>query len=657
MVRRIDDSRHGELPLIEVPRTFHAPADWQPPHHFPELTGVVALDVETKDPGISEGRGSCWPLGGRWPLAGQGFVCGVALCWMTKRIYYPLRHAAGNIVHSDIVFWCWLREQAAKPDVTFVMANATYDTGWLKRHGIVLANPPRDVQVMAFLLDEHRKSYALSALARHYLGRDKQTLLMVDMARALHIANPMANMDKLPAWVVTPYALEDAKLTYDLYWHLLPKIHSEELLPPFDLESQCTEVSVDMRWEGVRIDETLLEGTGLLFDDRRGRALKNIQDMTGVLMQPFENDSAMKALKIENNNVVFGTTATGRDSVAKNVLQGIGSPVAKAILEARMYDKYKSTFVDSMQNFIHHGRVHAEFHSTRNSSSNDEYLNDDSVFGASSGRFASSHPNLQNIPVRTEEGRMIRDCFIPEEGERWVKLDYASQEPRLTVHFANLARIGGRPLRGAADMVARFNANPLLDLHGECGVLMDVPRKDAKTINLALAYGMQGASLCRSLNLPTKWITSRRTGQLVEVAGDAGERLLKKHFEAVPFIKGIFDLAKETAASRGYVKTIIGQRIRFERYGDGNYARVHKALNGVIQGSAGNQMKMALVALRREGLPSNLTVHDEANKSVPKGEEGERMVDRMVEIMEDVLPLAVPVIAEAKTGRSWGHCR
>jgi DNA polymerase I-like protein with 3'-5' exonuclease and polymerase domains len=652
MVRRIDDSRQDELGLIEVPRTFHAPADWVPPSFMPELSGMVALDVETKDPGISEGRGSCWPL------AGQGFVCGVALCSRDFKVYYPLAHAAGNIVYSHIVFWCWLREQAAKPDVTFVMANAAYDTGWLKRHGIILANPPRDVQVMAFLLDEHRKSYALSALARDNLGRDKQTLLLVDMARALHIANPMANMDKLPAWIVSPYAVEDAVLTYDLYHKLLPKLEAEDLRRAFDLESQCTLVTVDMRWEGVRIDSTLLEVTGLLFDNCCERALKTVRDMTGVHMQPFENDSAMKALKIENSGVVFGTTATGRDSVAKAVLQGIGSPVAKAILEARMYDKYKSTFVDSMQNFIHRGRVHAEFHSTRNSSSNDEYLDDDSVFGASSGRFASSHPNLQNIPVRTEEGRMIRDCFIPDDRDSmWAKLDYASQEPRLTVHFANLARISGRPLRGAADMVARFNANPLLDLHGETALLMGVPRQHAKVINLALAYGMQGASLCRSLGLPTKWITSRRTGQLVEVAGDEGQRLINKHSAEVPFIKGIFDLAKETAQSRGYVKTIIGQRIRFERYGDGNYARVHKALNGVIQGSAGNQMKMALVALRREGLPSNLTVHDEANKSVPKGEAGERMIDRMVEIMEDVLPLAVPVIAEAKTGSSWGACR
>jgi DNA polymerase-1 len=167
---------------------------------------------------------------------------------------------------------------------------------------------------------------------------------------------------------------------------------------------------------------------------------------------------------------------------------------------------------------------------------------------------------------------------------------------------------------------------------------------------------MQGASLCRSLGLPTKMITLRN-GRAMEVAGDEGERLLRKHFEAVPFIKGLFDVAKQTAQDRGYVKTITGRRIRFEKYPDGNYARIHKALNGVIQGSAADQMKKALVALRRERLGAMITVHDEADRSVPMDVDGEIMIDRMVEIMEDVVQLSVPMIAEAKTGANWGACK
>jgi len=645
VVRRIDDVRQHDLGLIEIPRTFHSPAGWVPHESLPELEGIVALDLETKDPGIARGTGSCWPL------LGEGFVCGIAICWRRSKFYIPLHHAAGNINNPGRV-WDWLKVQAAKPEVTFVMANATYDTGWLRRFGVIPFNPPRDVQVMAFLLDEHRRSYSLSALARDFLHRDKGTQSLFDLARSLHIAKPMENMDKLPAWIVEPYALDDVDLTYCLYWHFLPQIEREGLNTAYDLESNCTLVAVDMRWQGVRIDQLRLEQLGNTFALQRDRALESIYVATGLRIAPFDNIEAMKALRQENSAVRFGVTETGRDSIDRFALQAIGSPIAKAILAARKYEKARGTFVESLGNHIHNGRIHAEFHSTRNSSNNDgEYFGDDSIYGAGSGRWASSNPNLQNIPARDPEiGAAVRACFVPEEGERWVKLDYASQEPRLTLHFAYLAG-----MRGAAAMVTRFNTEPFTDLHAECATLMGIPRPTAKTINLALAYGQQGAATCKQLGLPTKMITTRN-GRSLEVAGDEGQRLLDKHFEAVPFIRGVFDLAKETATTRGYVKTLTNRRIRFERYPDGNYARVHKALNGVVQGSAADQMKMACVALRNEGLLPSLIVHDEADRSVPLGLEGERKVERMVEIMESVVQLSVPFIVDAKTGDNWGAC-
>ena len=184
---------------------------------------------------------------------------------------------------------------------------------------------------------------------------------------------------------------------------------------------------------------------------------------------------------------------------------------------------------------------------------------------------------------------------------------------------------------------------------------MSVPRPKAKTINLGLAYGMQGASLAKQLGLPTEWVHSRRLGRPVEVAGPEAKALLDKHKEAVPFISELFEVAKEAAETRGYVKTIIGRKIRFERYG-GEYWRTHKALNGIIQGSAADQMKTALVTMRREGLLPTVTVHDEADASIPRGAEGDRRLDRMVQIMEQAIPLAVPVLAEVSTGPNWGEC-
>jgi len=647
MVRRIEDPRQDDLGLVEVPRVFHAPAGWQSCAEFPELSGYVAVDLETKDPGIARRMGSSWPM------IGEGFVCGVAIKWSGGKYYYPLAHAAGNLAAHPTLFWSWLGFQLAKPDVVAVMANAVYDTGWLKRMGIKLYNSPVDVQVMAFLLNEHRRNYSLASLAKDCLQRDKGTLTLYDMARSLHIVDPMSNMDKLPAWIVEPYALEDVDLTYALFYHLTPQIARQELEPTLHLECECTMVSVDMRAKGVRIDHQQLEQLGRDFETSRDIHLRRIKNLTGMNIQPFNMGEVAKALRHENSAVVLGITDGGRESVDRFTLERIGSPVALSVLQARKYEKARSTFVESLGKYIYNGRIHAEFHSTRNNTNNDSSeFGTDAGYGASSGRWASSHPNLQNIPNRDEEiGPLVRSMFVPEPGEQWCKLDYASQEPRLTVHIAYAA---GQ--RGADAMVERFNREPMTDLHGECAQLMGVPRKQAKTINLALTYGQQGAALCQSLGLPTKFITLDN-GRRLEVAGDEGERLLNKHFEAVPFIRGVFDLAKATAISRGYVKTLIGRRCRFERYPNGKYARVHKALNAVIQGNAADQMKQACVALRQANLLPHIIVHDEADRSIPPGHEGELVIERMVEIMEDIMPLSIPFIVEAAIGRTWGDVK
>jgi DNA polymerase I-like protein with 3'-5' exonuclease and polymerase domains len=323
----------------------------------------------------------------------------------------------------------------------------------------------------------------------------------------------------------------------------------------------------------------------------------------------------------------------------------LGTPVSRAIADARKYEKALGTFIDGyLTKYVVRGRLHGELHPTRRA-------DEDAEGGTTSGRWASSNPNLQNIPARDPElGPDIRGCFLPEEGEQWLKLDWASQEPRLTVHFALLAR-----QRGAREMAQRFRDNPHTDLHGECAALMDVTRPKAKTINLGLAYGMQGAKLCHTLGLPTEMVKSK-TGTMIEVAGKEGQRLLDLHFEKVPFMRGTYMLAKQRAEKRGYVKTISGRRIRFEKI-DNRYWRTHKALNGIIQGSAADQMKYALAQFLREGIPAALTVHDEADRSIPLGEEGERIRKRMVEIMERIVPLEVPMIAESLTGANWGECK
>lgn len=649
MSRTIHDPRQGGLDLALRPEQYIAPADWQPPESLPDLQGIVAFDWETKDPGIGQQRGSSWPY------KGEGHVCGLGLAWGDNTLYAPIYHAAGNM--DPMLFWTWLRAQAAKPNVIFVMANSIYDSGWLSRHGITPANDPYDVQAMAYLLDEHRRNYSLNALGHAYLGRGKSTTQLRERARSVNVDDPMNNMDKLPAWMVAPYGTDDARLTLDLYRHLMPLIQEQGLERVHEIERGAAMCAVDMRQRGVRVDFPRAERLADAYRLKRDTAIKRVLDSTGVPCDPFESAQVVKALQAENSRVELGITDKGGTSANKSVLARIGSPVALAILAARRYDKAISTYIEGgILRFAREGRIHAEFHPTRRSDNqeDDVFASSDEDQGTTTGRFSSSNPNLQNIPIRDPEiGRDMRSCFLPEEGEDWGKLDWASQEPRITLHFAVRAK-----RRGAAEMLQRFLDNPKTDVHMECAQLMGVPRSPAKIINLALAYGKQGASLCRDLGLPTKWIKIRvgtPQEREIEVAGDEGQRLLDKHYEAVPYVKEIFELAKSTAIERGYIKTETGRRIRLETYPNGDYIRPYKALNGSVQGTAADQMKLALIGMRREGIPYNLTVHDEAGLSLPRGEEGVRRLTRAVEIMETCLPLAVPMIAEFKIGPSWGE--
>lgn len=634
---RTKDPNQMSLGLIEKPRVWTPPENWRTLESLPELEGIVALDFETKDPGIAKGMGSSWAFD-------EGYICGAAVATDDWAFYAPISHAAGNM--DAMLFWTWLRKQCAKPSVTFVMANSIYDLGWLRSHGILPANAPFDVQAMAFLLDEHRRSYSLDTLGHELLGEGKLGESLKETAKQHHILKPMESMDKMPAWMVEPYAVQDAILTLRLFDKLRPKIVEEDLVRVLDMERWSARVAVDMRYRGVRIDTDRVERLRAKYTKLRDDALARVFDLTGVRMQPFENEAAARALRIENPRIVFEKTAMGHDSVRKEFVESLGTPVAKAIATARKFDKAVGTFIDGyLTKYVVRGRVHGEFHPTRRA-------DEDAEGGTTSGRWASSNPNLQNIPARDPVlGPDIRGCFLPEEGERWLKLDWASQEPRLTVHMAVRAH-----QRGAEAMAQRYRDNPHTDLHGECAVLMGVARGPAKAINLGLTYGMQGAKLCHTLGLPTKMITTRR-GVVVEVAGDEGQRLIDAHFNAVPFMRGLYDLAKATAERRGYVKTISGRRIRFERGADGRYWRTHKALNGVIQGSAADQMKLALAQFYREGIPAALTVHDEADRSIPQGAEGERIKARMVEIMESIVPLEVPMVAESLVGANWGECK
>lgn len=656
-----------EFPIPEPPpKQRVAPADWHPIEDLPELTGVVALDFETDDPGIAN------KLGSSWARPGEGSVCGFGLAPIYGEAFYcAISHGCGNGDGEKYVRW--LAAQAAKPDVTFVYANAIYDLGWLLRLGIDPVNHPIDIQGMAALLDENRTSYSLDSLLWAYLKRGKATEGLRARAREYGITNPYLHMRTLPAWDVAQYGTDDVKDTMELYQTLLPLLEEQNLGRVFALERECLLVGRDLRWRGVRVDQDALAQVERDFAAKRGAAIIRIKDATGVNVTAWDNAAIARALEIEQPNYDFERTSKGAPSIRAALLEAMQTPVADAVREMRQYDKAISTTLAGMTKYITKGRIHGEFHPLRRT--DDEDGATERQQGTVTGRWSSSAPNLQNIPRRVPKiGDPIRSCFLPEEGELWAKLDYSSQEPRLATHFASLVNLVDpiwldRPrnfkhlgkLDGADEMVAKYIANPNLSMHKETAELMGIDwRKDEQTydrvkaMNLGLIYGMQGKRFCQEQGLPTKWITTR-DGREIEVAGDEGQELLDRHFRAVPWVKQVQNVAQYNCDDRGYALTISGRRVRFERFwSDGRRMNTYKALNASVQGSAADQMKYTQCAFRRAGIYPLVVVHDDANLSIERGVGGVRRIEEASEIMANAVKLVVPSLAEASVGTTWG---
>lgn len=629
--------KHGQ---ISRP-VFARPADWKPHDELPELSGIVALDTENKDPGLANGGGSSWAH------KGIGHVCGYAIASSSGSFYLPIRHSEGNIDPERVRQW--LRHQAAKPDVVFVYANCQYDLGWLDRDDIRPINPPYDVQGMAALLDEFKLSYSLDALGREYLGEGKSNAAFTQACAAGGLIDPKAHMDLVPGWIAEAYGTRDAALTRDLYHHLMPLIEAENLTGIHALERECYLVGFDMKKQGVKVNTAKAQRYAEIFERKRDEALQAVYDATGVRCSATDNVALARALLVENPALDLPKTSQGRDSIRKDQIEALKSPVADLINAARRYDKAAGTFFRGylLESSVN-GRIHADFNPLRRSGTDD---GSEGMRGATSGRWSSTNPNLTNIPRRDKEiGPAARECFEPEDGEDWGKLDFSSQEPRIGIHIAE--RMG---LRGAREMADQYRANPNFNIHREVALAMNIERDPAKTINLGIWYGAGGADVCHRLGLPTEWVKGR-DGREFEVAGPEGKELLRRHFERFPFIKALQTELKAEAERTGRVRTLGGRHVRFKKYGD-EYGRTHKACNSKIQGSAADQMKRAQVLMRRAGITPLVVVHDESDVSIPRGEEGSRRMAQIKEMMESAMPLSIPVVAEAKIGANWGAVR
>ena len=610
---------------------FPTVSEWVMPDGFPNLSDAkeIAIDLETYDPHLKE-KGSGWPTR-------DGHIIGVAVAVESGAWYFPIRHQTGGNMDPQVVLR-WVARICAVPDRDYIFHNAHYDVGWLRAEGVEVMGRVVDTMVAAPLIDENRFSYALTNLGRDYLHERKDERLLREAAAEWSV-DAKAEMYKLPPQYVGPYAEQDAALTLRLWRHLQGLIIKEDVSSIFDLELGVLRTTIDMRSRGVRVD---LEGADRVKKDLEKREkdiLHKIKADYGLDVDIWAAASVAKVF--DKAGIEYQKTeATGAPSFTKSFLSSSAHPLPKEIVAAREFNKARTTFIDAILKHQHKGRIHADIHQLRSDSG-----------GTITGRFSYSSPNLQQLPARNELiGPMIRGLFLPEEGEKWGSFDYSSQEPRIVVHYASLMK-----LPRAGEFVAKYIADKHSDFHQIAADIVGVPRKQAKTINLGLFYGMGITKLAAQLGLELS---------------DAKDLFAKYHDE-VPFVRGISEVASTRAGEFGSIRTLLGRKCRYDKwepslfgvhkplsheeafatYGKGiRRAFTYKALNSLIQGSAADQTKKAMVLLAAEGILPMVQIHDELAVSVPD----EATARRVQEIMETCVKLVVPSVVDAELGESWG---
>jgi len=611
---------------------FAPESDWSIPSVFPQFsdTETIAVDLETYDPHLM----TCGP---GW-ATGRGYVVGVGVATDNWKGYFPIRHAGGGNLDEDIVLR-WLRNTLASEKRDVIFHNALYDVGWLRREGVHVGGKILDTIVAAPLVNENRYSYSLDNLGEFYCNEKKDESLLQNAALSFGV-NPKSEMYKLPSKFVGPYGEQDAALTLKLWKKLKVEIKEQSLEKILDMECRLIPLLLEMRWRGVRIDEEKADTVSKKLSIEEQKIQVEIKRKYGAEVNLWANASLEGVF--EKNKIWFPRTAKGMASFQKDWLEGHEHELPQLIVRARKLNKARTTFIDKMiKDHCFNGRIHAEAHAMRNDRG-----------GTVSGRFSYSNPNLQQVPARDPEiGSLIRSLFIPEEGCQWGVFDYSQQEPRLTVHYADRMN-----LAGAKDAVSLYT-NENADFHQIVADMSNIPRKQAKTINLGLSYGMGKEKLIKELGIE-------------ELEAQA---LFQQYHAKVPFIRALQDQCARVAMERGYIRTFAGRRCRFnlwedryertlplpydeaiEKYGD-NLKRsyTYKALNRLIQGSAADMTKLAMLGLWEEGIVPHLQVHDEVDISIENTEQA----NTVARIMENCVELAVPLLVDKELGSSWGETK
>ena len=639
--------------------------EWLVPTEYPDLRSAeeIAIDLETRDPDLKKlGSGA---------ITSNGEVVGIAVAVDGWKGYFPIAHEIGpNLDRKKVLNW--FTDVCSSP-ATKIFHNAMYDVCWIRNLGVKINGLIVDTMIAASLIDENRFSYTLNTMSWTYLNKGKNEARLIEAAKERGL-DAKAEMWRLPAMEVGSYAEADASLTLELWQKFKKIIIEDDLQNVFNLETDLFPCLVDMRFLGVRVDVEKANQLKTALAIKEQNLIQQIKIETGVEVQLMAARSI--APLFDKLNLPYSRTEKSDEpSFTKNFLVTHKHPVVRMIAEARKINKVRTTFIDSIIKHEHKGRIHADINQIRS---------DDG--GTVTGRFSYSNPNLQQIPARDPDtGPLIRSLFIPEEGCKWGTFDYSQQEPRLVAHYALKFE-----LPSVNDIADSYENDPSTDFHKIVAEMADIPRSQAKTINLGLFYGMGKAKLMNELDL-TK---------------DKADDLFKKYHDRAPFVKQLMNKVMNAALNKGQIKTLLERRCRFPKYEpilkgsdwgkyipaedeermkelqemgpvlidfegnvikekDGkpkkNYwhnnptrrAFTYKALNKLIQGSAADMTKRAMVNLYKEGYLAHIQIHDELDFSI----ESKDQADKIKKIMEQAVDLEVPNKVDYESGPNWGEIK
>jgi DNA polymerase I len=585
--------------------------------------GVVAFDTET-DALSSATAGLC----GISLAVGPGEAC-----------YIPVGHCEEeglSLVEAEAIVQVPLEDVIARlkplmedPAVLKVAQNAKYDMAVLSRYGVGVS-PIEDTMLISYVLESGLHGHGMDELSELWLGHKPISFKTVAGSGK---AQKSFKHVRLPE--ATCYAAEDADVTLRLYHCLRPRLAHEGLLTVYEtLERPLPQVLADMECAGIKIDPDFLRRLSSEFALRMADFETEATKLVG---RPFNLGSPKQI-----GDVLFGemglpggkktaTGAWGTDASVLDELAAQGHALPRLLLDWRQLSKLKGTYTDALVQAVSDKtqRVHTSF----------------ALASTSTGRISSNDPNLQNIPIRTEEGRKIRKAFIAEPGHVLISADYSQIELRLAAHIADIPEL--KAAFAAGQDIHAMTASEMFGVPVE-GMPAEVRRR-AKAINFGIIYGISGFGLGAQLGIPT----------------DEAGRYIKTYFERFPGIRDYMDRTKQLVRQQGYVTTLFGRKIHIDISAKSPAHRAfadRAAINAPIQGSAADIVRRAMVrvppALKAAGLKARmlLQVHDELVFEAPEAEAA-AVCDLVKSVMEKApepaIALSVPLVVEARAAKNW----